>query len=88
MTTSALPWLHGHRRQLALGPKEVRVVPPGPLRLRVRLPHLALAFVLVVVLVALLLTVAMVATASRAPSTDDSHPTASAQAAPRPPSFD
>ena len=86
---SALPRMHGHHhQQLAIGPMVVYPFVPPTTRRRIRLHHMALAFALAIGITALLLTVAMFAMASRAPSTDPSHPTASAQASPRPPSFD
>jgi hypothetical protein len=83
---TALPRLHG--QALGVGPVVVlHVVPPAPTRLRIRLHHSALGFALAIGCTALLLTAAVYAMASRAPSTDHPHPTATAQAAPRPPSF-
>ncbi len=70
---TALPPLHGHHQQLALGPVVVHhVVPPAPARLRIRLHHMAMAFALAVGVTALLLTVAAFAMAARTPSTDHS----------------
>lgn len=84
----ALPRLHGQHQGLTPGSMVVRhMVPSAPTRIRTRLQHMALAFGLAIGATALLLTVAMFAMASRTPSTDHSHPTASAQAAPRPPAF-
>jgi hypothetical protein len=83
---STLPQLHDHHQQFAIGHVVVRhLVPPALALPRNRLYHMAMAFALAIGVAALLLAVAAVAMASRTPSTDLSQPTASAQAAPRPP---
>lgn len=84
---TTLPPVHGHQQQLALGPALVHhFVPPAHVGPRIRRQDMAMAVAPAVGVTALLLIVAAFAMGAT-PSTDHPEPTATAQAAPRPPAI-